>query len=72
MNPITVDLTAEDAQHIDAIVAYFRSGRFGIEISRADAIRIAVRELAERVKPGQIINDCGFTEAERRQMRDTA
>ena len=49
-------------------VAYFGSGRFGVEISREEAIRVTVRELAERVQPGLIINDCGFTEAERRQM----
>ena len=49
-------------------VAYFGSRRFGVEISREEAIRVTVRDLAERVQPGQIINDCGFTEAERRQM----
>ena len=65
---ITVDLTAEDAKHLEAIVAYFGCGRFGVEISREEALRVAVRELAERVRSGQIINDCGFTEAERRQM----
>ena len=65
---ITVDLTAEDAKHLEAIVAYFGCGRFGVETSREEALRVAVRELAERVRPGQIINDSGFTEAERRQM----
>ena len=34
MEQITVDLTAEDAKHLESIVAYFRSGRFGIDISR--------------------------------------
>ena len=50
------------------ISAYFGSGRFGVEISHEEAIRVAVCELAKRVKPGLIINDCGFTEAERRRM----
>ena len=66
MQQITVDLTAEDAHHLDAIVAYFTSGRFGIEISREETVRVAVRELAERCRPDRIINDCGLAEAERR------
>ena len=72
MEKLTVDLTADDAQHLDAIVEYFAAGRFGVEISRADAVRIAVRELHERVKPNPVINDCGLSEAERLKMREDA
>ena len=70
MEKLTVALTADDVQHLDAIVEYFAAGRFGIDISRAEAIRIAVRELYERVKPNQVINDCGLSEAERLKMRE--
>ena len=72
MEKLTVDLTADDAQHLDAIVEYFAAGRFGVAISRADAVRIAVRELHERVKPNRVINDCGLSEAERVKMREEA
>lgn len=72
MEKLTVDLTADDAQHLDAIVEHFAAGRFGVDISRADAVRIAVRELHERVKPNPVINDCGLSEAERLRMRDEA
>ena len=64
MERVTVDLTAEDEVHLGAIVAYFGAGRFGVEISRGQAVRFAVREFAERVRSGQIDNDCGFSEAQ--------
>ena len=47
---ITVALTAEDAQHLNAIVRYYACGPSGIELSREDAVRVAVRELAERCR----------------------
>ena len=47
---------------------YFGAGRIGVEISREDAVRVSVRELAERVRPGHIINDGGFTAEERARM----
>ena len=58
MQQITVDLMAEDARYLDAIVLHYASGRFGIEISREEAIRIAVRELAERCRPNPAVNEC--------------
>lgn len=59
MERITVDFTAEDAQHLDAIVLYYASGRFGSEISREEAVRVAVRELAARCRPDPVVNDGG-------------
>ena len=50
MEHLTVDLTADDAQHLDAIVRYHACGPSGIELSRADAVRVAVRELAARCR----------------------
>ena len=35
---ITVDLTAKDTEDLDKIVAYYAEGRFGIAISREDAV----------------------------------
>ena len=48
MEQITVDLTAEDAKHHESIVAYFRSGRFGIDISRdEEEFRYAPRGMSD-------------------------
>ena len=50
MEQLTADLTADDAQHLDAIVRDYACGPPGIELSRADAVRVAVREFAARCR----------------------
>ena len=56
---ITVDLTARDTEGLDRIVAYSAEGKFGIEISREDAVRVAVRELADELAPRDTDTDSG-------------